>query len=86
MIPVNHKQGSNPRIKGDASWCGDVYKANFDLKSHHYAVCLIDHGCGIIKRLKSTIEPKHHNIDFDYYARNWVQIPTQTYENIQFEM
>lgn len=86
MMPVNHKQGSNPRIKGDASWCGDVYKANFDLLGHSYAICEIDHGCGIIADLKHKLEPKHHSIDFDHFADNIHQIPRLRYEDVVFQM
>jgi len=84
MMPVNHIQASNPRIRGDASWCGDVYKANFDLLGNSYAICEIDHGCGIITNLKQDIKAKHHHIDFRYFEQHISQIPKFRFENSTF--
>jgi len=84
MMPVNHIQGSNPRIKGDAAWCGDVYKANFDLRSHSYHICEIDHGCGIVRHLTGPLEAHHHHIDFQHFENHADQIPRQSYDDVVF--
>ena len=86
MMPVNHRQGSNPRIKGDPSWCGDVYKANFDLRGHAYAICEIDHGCGILGHIRDRVTAQHHHIDFNYFEQHCHQIPRLRYEDVAFEM
>ena len=86
MMPVNHRQASNPRIKGDPSWCGDVYKANFDLRQHAYRICEIDHGCGIITELHDPLEGQHHHIDFQHFEDNIHKIPRVRFEDINFEM
>ena len=86
MIPINAIQASNPKIKGDPSWCGDIFKANWDLLSHDYEIASIDHGCGIIRSLNYSILEQNKDKTFQEFCNSINNFKIHSYDSINFKI
>jgi hypothetical protein len=84
MLPRT-KEMADPNVICTGSWLGDVYRLAFDLASRSdilFHMVMIDQGCGVIVKQPNLNNCNFEKADWDYYVRNWHELPLISYKDI----